>query len=388
MRALGTGDWHAGIGGALTLDDQEQVWHRIVELAIEQKCDLFLHAGDLFHGPRCEMEQLAAVRRVFGRLRDYKIPVLLIRGNSVHDLAVRPVDALDVFHDYDGIYVFTRPAAHVFANVGFAFLPWVSPAQLVAQGNGDIDRDHLDTEVARMLVEIAGGLRAELEGLPTVLLGHWSVSSGALPSGLPLGQLREPVLEWAELDALGFDAIVMGHIHKSQRLNDPTLGDATVGFYVGSPQPLSHGEPGEHGAWLLDIEPGATGNAVSAEFVPIDSPKFLTVEGSAETWLTLMESPMREWANAEGAIIRVRYTATEAEARRIDHALIRRELLGAGAARVTIEPTIIRAARARSEAITDQLSPLDALRAYCAAQETDEATTDRMVSTLKEWSEA
>jgi DNA repair exonuclease SbcCD nuclease subunit len=87
-----------------------------------------------------------------------------------------------------------------------------------------------------------------------VLLLHWSISGASLPTGLSVDQLHEPVLEWAELDALGFDLIIASHIHVPQRLDDPKLGDATMGIYTGSPQPLSHGEGHyQHGVWLAEI---------------------------------------------------------------------------------------------------------------------------------------
>jgi DNA repair exonuclease SbcCD nuclease subunit len=376
------GDSQLGVA-TVSLVDQEGVWDRIVDLAIERKVDGVLHGGDLFEFPIVPADVHAAFRRPLARLREADIPMLLIRGN--HDGATRPVDALDVFREYPNLIVSQRPEVHTIAGINIVTLPWTSPAGMVAALNGDVSRDAINDEAARLLVKIAGSLLEQgdqnvprlvpysKDDGPNILLAHWSISSGALPNGLPLGQLKEPILDWSELDALGFDAVVASHIHAQQRLDDPALGDATLGFYTGSPQQLNFGEKSEHGCWLLDIDPGATGNAIWAEFVPIQSKKFLTVSDRSEA------------RDVQDAIVRVRMILTEQEARELDHSRIRAELMAQGASKVVIEPQIIRAARARSEAITDQLSPVEALSAYCVDQGDEETTAELMCATLTDW---
>ncbi len=410
MKLLATGDWQAGVA-TVTLDDQEQVWHRIVDVALEHKVDAFLHAGDLVEGPIFTMEQLAAVRRVFARLRKADIPVLILTGNSRHDLAVRPVHALDVFKDYEGINVADSPTVAVLADkVVVCGLPWVHAGRLIAQSNGSLTHEQANETTAEMLLRIARHLHqtalaaaeAQATELPTVLLAHWFVSGSALPTGLPVDQMHEPVLPWADLDAIGFDAVIAGHNHHGQRIDNPAL-DSTLGIVVGSPQQLNHGEHGEHGCWIIDVpaltEPvslrggnaGASSDApagesvspsgsASAEFVPIESKQFVTID-YAPTGEEMPDIP-------EGAIVRVRYQATEDEARRIDHDDVRHELLDVGASRVTIEPQIIRKERARAQQISEQLSPVDALAAYCDANDFDPDRALAMLARLKEWSEA
>lgn len=378
MKYLCTADWQAGVT-TLTLDQQEPVWHRIADLAIEHRVDGVLHAGDLLEGPTLTTEVLAAVRRVFARLRAANIPVLLIRGNGRHDLATRDVDGIDLFHDVPGITVSQRPELIDFAGAAVVTLPWVSPKHLIASVNG-ATRESVYEHAADLLVGIASDLRDEAERSsipgPRILLLHWSVSGASLPSGLPVDRLREVVLPWPDLDALSFDAVVCGHIHKPQRF--PGKPDS---FYCGSPQPLNHGEAGEHGVWL--IEGG------DATFLPIDSPQFVTLDIDPCADLVLAvdgrETPLGMWPVREGSIVRVRYTATREQAATIDKNAIRQELLNAGASRVTIEPSIIREARARAEHLTETLTELDALAAYSDAQGIDQAMRDRMIERTGEW---
>ncbi len=379
MRLLSLGDNQLGVA-TVTLESQERVWDQIVTIAIENGADGVLHGGDLFEHATPTADVVAVFRRPLARLRDAGIPMLLIRGN--HDGAVKPVDAIDVFHEYPGLRVSQRPELIRFAGAQIVTLPWVHSGRLVAAANGG-DRDAIHQHAMALLLQAARDLYAEASGdLPTVLLAHWSISGASLPTGLPVDQLREPVIEWADLDAIGFDAVVAAHIHKAQRLDDPALGDTTPGVYVGSPQPLSHGEGGyEHGVWLLDVEPGNVG----LEFLPIESPQFLTFDQEYHHFGPDDWNASRIHGVGQGDVVRVRYTATREQDATIDKDQIRRELLAAGASRVTVEPTITREVRARDERMTQELSDLDALAIYCEAQDLESDLSFHMRSRLNQW---
>jgi DNA repair protein SbcD/Mre11 len=286
MKFLCIADQQLGVA-SVTLESQEDVWDKAVTLAIANDVAGVLHAGDLFEHAIVEGQVLAAFRRPLARLREAGIPMLMIRGN--HDGAVRPVDALDVFHEYPGLTVSQRPELIPFGGAKVVTLPWVSPKHLVAASNG-ASRENVYEAASEMLVGIARDLlnlavrdyREEAD--PIILLLHWSVSGASLPTGLPVDQLHDVILPWTDLDALGFDAVVCGHIHKPQ-----ILGNGV--FYCGSPQQLNHGEANdEHGVWL--IEPGQ----LDETFLPIESPRFVTLEA----W--------DDWgaADIEGAIVRDR----------------------------------------------------------------------------------
>jgi hypothetical protein len=228
--------------------------------------------------------------------------------------------------------------------------------------------------------------------LPTVLVAHFAISGSKLPTGLPVDQMREPVLSWPDLDAIGFDCVIGAHVHEAQQISNPAL-DQTLGFVVGSPQQLNFGETGDHGVWIVDIEQGAAGNAVTTEFVPIKSKKFVTLDVDVagedglvdpQEWVLTAFDPLT-LDTFKGDIIRFRYRATEDEARRIDHGALRRALLDAGASRVSVEPQIVRGTRARAEHISEQISPGEALAAWCETQDVDAVLAERMLATLKDW---
>ena len=78
------------------------------------------------------------------------------------------------------------------------------------------------------------------------------------------------------------------------------------------------------------------------------------------------------------AIVKLRYTATAEQAKRIDHRKIRDALYAAGAHKVyKIEATVERETRARVE-ISDKLGELEALDLYLASQGVEEPMAGRV----------
>jgi hypothetical protein len=106
----------------------------------------------------------------------------------------------------------------------------------------------------------------------------------------------------------------------------------------------------EHGCLLLDD--------VASMFVPIESRPFVTLDydlRTADDWLSLFYCDLTLEGRVTDAVVKVRYTATEEHARRVDHSELSKALYDAGAHKVyAIQPTIlgrtaphVRAARRR-----------------------------------------
>lgn len=370
-RILAFADTQIGVT-TVPLSSQREVLDKIVALAIEREVDLVLHGGDVFEGSVVLPEHLKCFVDAMAPLNEHGIPILVLRGNGRHDMAVRDVHALDILRSIQGFGVSDRPQGIHVRGVNVVTLPWVHPGSLIAHLNGAVDHDAVNKSVSGMLVAIAGQLRAQADAaFPTVLLAHWAISGSALPTGLPVDEMREPILPWAELDALGFHVVIGGHIHEAQQISDPRI-DSTLGIVLGSPQQLNFGEHGEHGCWIIDLA-----GTPSADFVPIDSPRFVTLDYDMNAVSLTDLRP--------GDYTRVRFTATEDEAKQVDQDAIRRELAAAGAASVRIEPQIIRTARSRAEGISEQLSQVEALLQWCEANDVDAEMRERIVGRFQEW---
>src|SRR3954451_5518545 len=89
MRFLHTGDWHVGkaIRGRSRMDEFEGALDQVVEIAVEQRVDAVLHAGDLYEHRSAAPDADALVFETLLRLHGHGIPVVAIPGN--HDSSAR-----------------------------------------------------------------------------------------------------------------------------------------------------------------------------------------------------------------------------------------------------------------------------------------------------------
>ena len=383
-RFLCTGDLHLDAGPDLgrvpgdRLREQEEVWRRCLEIGAEHEVDAVLFAGDAFEHRRPTPEALLAFERPLVALDEgpHPVPMYAIVGN--HDRSGAAAGTgLEIFAEASLLSLASEPEIWHFPAAGqpdavaICALPWAPVSRIVA-AHGGADRDDANAYAAELLVATARGLREQVDG-PAILLTHFSISGSSLPNGLPVEQLREPVLEVSVLEALGFDAIVAGHIHRGQ-----TFGEGAT-FYVGSPLPLSFGEASdEHGVWILETDPrtasGAQRPLLVPRFIPIASRRLvtLTLDGYELDVPEAAGGNMIDWEDhaVEGAIVRVRIHAIAEQARRLDIAAFKRALYDAGAHKVyAVQLEVERPERARVEGLHEELTELEALAAWCRAND-------------------
>jgi exonuclease SbcD len=173
-----------------------------------------------------------------------------------------------------------------------------------------------------------------------------------LPTGLPTAMLREPVIPLEGISESGFALAMWGHIHVAGMI---AAGPTAVG-YCGTPYVCNWAEAEQpHGVWIYESGESAL------RFVEVpDNRRFLTLD-----W-----EPYDDFAGVDvaGAVVRVRYTVSEEESRRVDQNGARQILMDAGATKVVFRPTIVREQRARVEEISDDLTETAALDLWLTAQ--------------------
>lgn len=373
-RLLAFGDTHIGSGQRLDLQpgdrlrEQEQVFEWCLAQAREHEVDAVLFAGDLWENRKPSPAEVLAAERPLVRHRELGGPrVISIVGN--HCLSSLDGDcAQDVLHEA-GLIELVREPRVVTADGGarVCAVPWASVARLAASFDGP--RDLLSEHAASLLVDVARDLhdaaRASELGPdgsgPLILLTHFAISGTSLPSGLPVDQLREPVLPQDELLAIGYDLVCAGHIHKPQ-----TFGGSS-GFYVGSPMPLNFGE-----------SDGETRGPVLIGWnEQMRAPHFKWIEAPSRRFVTIDDPPPNPDCKApsiEGAYVRWRVRGTEVDFREIDIDAGRQCLLDGGAYRVFVETIVEREARARDKSVDDSLDEREALRRWLEAQDLDPET--------------
>lgn len=378
MKILAFADLHLGAIDAYVDDpraEEDLILTQIVELARDRQVDLITISGDVFHRPRPTPEVLHVFHRFVGALERAGIPAVAILGNAGHDQeGSGRITALELF-DRRIFRVSRHPEVITeFAGVNVCTLPSTPVSRIVAASE-TTDRTRIYEAAAEMLISVAAGLRSSeiiRPDCPTILLLHWSIAGAALPSGLPVDDLREPILPIYELKALGYDMVIAGHIHAPQLLRvEPWIG------YCGSPMIQSFGEAGtDHGVWLIDPD-----SLDPPEYVSLDGRRFVTIdcdltdpEMGSDPFIDNDETDAIAAAIAEqlpltDTVVRLRYRATDAQHRRIDLAALKGFVLEAGAHRLyQVAPEIVRDVRARAEGVDETLAPMTALDAYVESQ--------------------
>jgi len=244
------------------------------------------------------------------------------------------------------------------AGIDFAVLPFMRSAAVSADAEDTTDA--ADT-MSRHLLAIARGLRAQSTSDTRVLVGHWTLVGAQTSSGQIMAGSGEPALPYSELAAMGFDAILMGHIHKPQ-----VLSNAPFTAYAGALQRCDFGEERDpRGCWVWDSE------TREHEWIDLPARRFYTIDlrgdAAVQSWIERPDLAEDEATSVRDAIVRMRYRCSLDVALKVDTRDVRRKLLAAEPHHIAgINSDIIRGERARDASVTEATQPVEALRKYLA----------------------
>ena len=226
LRILHTADVHLGarhadLGDAAAAQRERQfaAFSASVDLALAEKVDLFLVAGDLFDSniqPRRSVERVAAelARLAKGRIRTVIIP-------GTHDV----YDRSSVYRAYDmAALAGTRPAEEL-VTVLTPERPWIHLAAIDAVVHGPV----FATKRAP---------HSPLRGLAAVETPPATWRIGLLHAAIAIpGRTDhdEVVITTDEIAASGLDYLALGHWHSAQTAK---AGDVTYA-YAGAPEPVA-----------------------------------------------------------------------------------------------------------------------------------------------------
>ena len=201
-----------------------------VDFAIEQHVDAVLFAGDVVESTNARFEAMLPIEEGVRRLLDAKIEVIAVAGN--HDAEALPRLATLI----DGFTLLGADGRWEARTISRAQSPL---AQVV--GWSFCERYVRQSPVALLLDQPLPLLSPPI---PTIGLLHGDLDA----SGGHYAPIRQ-----MELDDTGYDAWLLGHIHKPSldRLSAST-GIRPSG-YLGSLVGLDPSETGPHGPWLLKI---------------------------------------------------------------------------------------------------------------------------------------
>lgn len=211
----------------------------LVDVAIRQRVDLVVIAGDLYDGDWDDAHTGLYFVGQAARLREAGIPLVLIRGN--HDAALRMTQSIELPRNPDGseiLMAHDRVDRRVFESLG-----------IVVHGRSFATQ----AETADLASQYPDAIRGmfNLGLLHTCLTGSEGHQDYA-----PTSPER--------LRAKGYDYWALGHIHDRRECQGP--GDPPIVF-SGNTQGRHIREVGAKGCLILEIDPD---NRVESRFVPLD----------------------------------------------------------------------------------------------------------------------
>lgn len=247
-----------------------------VDLAIAQKLDAVLFAGDIVESTNARFEAILPLEAAIRRLLEAGIQVIAVAGN--HDVEALPrlaalIDGFTLLGaggkwEARTITKNHSPIAEVIGwSFGERFVRQSPVAQLLAQ----------PLELPSPPIPRIGLLHADLDASG----GHYA----------PIRQ--------AELDNTGYDAWLLGHIHKPSLENLSASTGSRPSGYLGSLVGLDPSEAGPHGPWLLRVSNGGT---LQIEQVPLSPLRWEHVSVSIEGLEHVEDLPDRLLHEAENFV--------------------------------------------------------------------------------------
>jgi len=281
MRFLHTGDWHVGrtIRGRSRTEEFTAVLDEVVAIAVDQKVDAVLLAGDIYDKHVVSHDADVLVFGTLIRLFEAGIPVVAIPGN--HDSEPR-LAAFAPLLERVGTHVVPRVAPPDAGGIltikgrdgkqraSIACLPFISPRRFSAAAElfestskGYVDFDKGVGEVLRAYEE------AWDDSDVNIVMGHIFVS-GSQPSGsereITIG--ADYAVSAQQLPTTA-NYIALGHIHKPQKVK----GTAADTRYCGSLLQLDFGERGQKKS--VSVVEASPGKPAKVTDIPVTSGRAL-----------------------------------------------------------------------------------------------------------------
>ncbi len=390
------GDVHFGVENYGRFDPQTGLPSRLVDfrqallqaiqIALDAGVELAVFAGDAYKTRDPNQTHQREFAQCLSRLTGAGVPVVLLAGN--HDIPNTKgrANAIEIFGAFSGdmLRVFDKPDHAVVetkngSQVQIAAMPYLIKSLVLSR---EEHKDKGVQETTQLIVDryVSGinSLAAACDpALPTILMGHFSVTNAKL-SANQVGYLtNEPEVPLSALTQAPFDYVALGHIHRYQDLNK---GKQPPVVYSGSVERIDFGERAEEkGFALVDLAKGDT----EVTHVTVKTRPFVEIEadateaGDAPTEKVLAAIKKQSVVNA---IVKLSYKIKSEQLPALREPEIRAALNDAFLV-VSLHKEIARDTDAvRSKLLTETLDPLGALAVYCDTRDTLRSRKDELVA--------
>ncbi|KAF0106590.1 MAG: exonuclease SbcD [Anaerolineaceae bacterium] len=349
----------------------------IVDAAIAEKVDLVLFAGDAYK----DRSPAPTFQREWGRrimrLSKAGIRTLLLVGN--HDLspalgrahAIQEFETLEIPH----VTVLAQPTFLSAEELGLPAqilaLPWVTRSGLVAATDASpADREAVDADIEQRITELLQLWLAQADpSLPTILTAHASVQGAKYGSERTVMLGADLVLPGSLVRDPRLDYVALGHIHKSQDLNE---GAHPPVIYPGSIERVDFGEAGDDKFFVVaEVEKGKTKvEWRKLEHIRPFVDRRVTLE-SAENVTEALKSALPAAKKLAGAIVRLTVEYPREWDALIDEPALRAHAAGAFEFHLVKRPQVESRIRLPADQTVSSLSPLELLEQYWQAGHTE-----------------
>lgn len=394
MKVLHTADWHIGTfkgpekdGVNLRSLDTKKCLEAMVEKAREEKTELVLVSGDIFHlgrtwSDRCCKEVILAMR-IINELAEVADHVVVMRGTPNHD-GEGPFAVLsEHFTEKPNVHIVMEPMVIQTEQADVAVLPGFDVGVFRSKFPG-MGKEEENEAISQELGNIVMGMKSQCRpGRVSILMAHYTVPGCNTESGQSqiLTQF-EPIVPVESLEAADYDLVALGHIHRPQKLQ--TVKNA---FYSGSINANNFNDEGqERGFWIHESLPFDTWNWDST-FYKTPYREFLTYHFT-DTDVTAIilgnidEVAMNYWrwnGAISGKIVRVLYECSAEKKKAFNTALLEKAMYDDGAFWVSdILPEKIEAVADRTD-MSEKTDPEENLRAYLEEKQIPEVDIERLI---------
>ena len=316
--------------------------------------------GDFFVNPKPTAEKILMVSNLFHKFEDAKIKVLGTTGNhDISGIGTKSMD--DIVSEIGGNtkWCISKFDYLRIGNVGFAFLPFVKAPEITAY-----NPDYGNLEMSQQLTNIAGGLSAKMAEdtkiKHKILIGHWSIQGAKTSSGKTMERTLngvEIVLPLGDIIAQGWEAILFGHIHKPQVLNESSPFVA----YSGCIQRINIGESNDdRGFYIYDTDTKEN-SFIEIPAIKMESFNF-NIESETDA-KKLIETIKK--TNITDKIVQVKYTVSKNNIDLVDKKEVIQTLeSGNPMSIVGVLPRILEVDRQRDVSLTESIDAKVALEKW------------------------
>jgi exonuclease SbcD len=359
----------------------------IIAVAIKEQVDLVIFAGDAYR----DRSPAPTFQREWGkriiRLSKAGIRTLLLVGNHDVSPALGRANAIQEFETLDIPYVsvLAKPLFLSPIELGLPIqviaLPWISRAGLMA--STDIGMDEAFTNIEEHLTSLVDQWLEKADPtLPVILTAHASVEGAKYSSERTVMLGADLVLPGSLVRDPRLDYVALGHIHKSQNLNENAHPPV---IYPGSIERVDFGEAGDEKYFVIaDI---AKGKSVvqwrRLENIRPFIDRHIVLE-SPENVTHVLTSALPAAEELAGAIVRLTVDYFREWDSLIDEPSLRRYAEAAFEFHLVKHPQIAARLRLPADQTMTNLGPLELLDGYWRAGNYDDGEAEILQKLARE----